>query len=100
MLAAYPFEIERRYVIFAQFKKTEEVASESDLHLRTSWCSGYICLGDGESDVDLDKLANNILHQEFSELETETALVGRLEGLRLKLDESDGSDKAKNNTEN
>lgn len=100
VLAAYPFEVERAYVIFAQFKKTEEAACESDLHPRTSWCSGNICLGDGESDVDLDKLSNDIFHREFTELETETALVERLKGLRLKLDEPDGSDKAKNNTEN
>ncbi len=87
-------------MIFAHFKKTEEAASDSDLHLRTSWCSGNICLGDGESDVDLDKLANNICHRKFTELETETALVERLKGLRLKLDEPDGSVKSKNNTEN
>ena len=91
---SYPFKVKGRYVVFASFWETDEDSKETEKHLRTSWCSGNIGLGDGDNDVDLEDLSINILHREHGELETETNLVEWLGDLRSKLDDPDNTEEA------
>lgn len=95
----YPFKVKGRYVVFANFRETDEDSKETEKYLRTSWCSGNIGLGDGDNDVDLEDLSINILHRKHGELETETTLVAWLGDLRSKLDDSDSTVETKEDTE-
>ena len=96
--SGYPFEKNNRYVVFARFQETEESSEQTEVHLETSWCAGNILLGDGENDTDLGKLSKNVLHREHGELETEANLVERLEDLRSKLEDSESTEHAEEDT--
>lgn len=91
---SYPFKVKGRYVVFAHFNVQEYYSEETKQHLRTDWCSGNVGLGEGENDVDLEDLSINILHRRHSELENESMLVEWLEELRLKLNDSDSTERA------
>ena len=98
VLATYPFEVESRYVVFADFREAEEDSDQAKKYLITSWCSGNVSLGNGEYEIDLKDLSNNVLHRQFGELETESELVELFEDLRSKLEDSDSSEKAEEDT--
>ena len=98
VLAAYPFEVGSRYVVFADYRERKEDSKQAKQYLITSWCSGNLSLGVGENDVDLKDLSINILHRQLGELETEAELVDRLGDLRSKLEESESSEKAEEDT--
>ena len=94
----YPFQVKRRYVVFAYFNAQVHYSEETEKHLRTMWCSGNIGLGESESDVDLGELPLNVYHSRHGELEDEAALVERLEDLRSKLEDSFSSEEAEEDT--
>lgn len=91
---SFPFEDTSRYVVFAEFEKTEEDSKETEVHLRTGFCSGNVGLGDGKSDVDLDGLLINTDWRDLGDLGNETTLVERLEDLKLKLKDADNTEEA------
>ena len=98
VLATYPFEVESRYVVFADFREAEEDSEQAKKYLITSWCSGNVSLGNSKYDIDLKDLSNNTLHRQFGELETESELVERFGDLRSKLEDSDNSEEAEEDT--
>lgn len=91
---SYPFKVKGRYVVFARFNLEDGYSEETEKHLRTNWCSGNVGLDESENDVDLEDLSINILHRRHSELENESKLVEWLEELRLKLNDSDSTERA------
>lgn len=96
--ASFPFEDASRYVVFAEFSRTEEHSKETEVHLRTGFCSGNIGLGDGGSDVDLDKLLINTDWRDLGDIGNETTLVERLEELKLKLEDLKGTEQVEEDT--
>ena len=94
----YPFQVERRYVVFAHFNAQVHYFEETEKHIRTMWCSGNIGLGEGESAVDLGELPVNVYHSRHGKLENETALVKQLGDLRSKLEDMDRSEEAEEDT--
>lgn len=97
--SSFPFEDASRYVVFAVFSKAEEHSEEAEVHLRTGFCSGNIGLGDGKSDVDLDELLINTDWRDLGDLGNETTLVERLEELRSKLEDSENTEQAEEDSE-
>ena len=95
---SYPFEVKRRYVVFARFNAQEHYSKETEEHLKTDWCSGNIGLGEGENDLDLEELSINVYHSRYGQLKDEAALVERLGDLRSKLEDSDSSEEAEEDT--
>lgn len=95
---SYPFKVNGRYVVFARFNVQEHYSEETEKHLRTMWCSGNIGLDENETDVDLEDLSINILHLRHGELENESQLGEWLAELRLKLNDTDGAEKAEKET--